>query len=104
MSTSKGPTNIRFPDSAVEAVKRIAEREGVTTSAWIRREVEREVERRDRPTDARSRIDRALSAFSGWVLFARNAAPGSDWAMTLQDAYNDLLEVRAELIPQKSED
>jgi hypothetical protein len=37
---------VRFPQSVIDAVKRLADRDGVTVSSWIRRVVVREVMRR----------------------------------------------------------
>lgn len=37
---------VRFPAAVIEAVKRLADRDGVTVSSWIRRVVVREVMRR----------------------------------------------------------
>jgi len=37
---------VRFPPSVIDAVKRLADRDGVTVSSWIRRLVIREVMRR----------------------------------------------------------
>jgi predicted DNA binding CopG/RHH family protein len=37
---------VRFPQALIDAVKRLADRDGVTVSSWIRRVVEREVVRR----------------------------------------------------------
>jgi hypothetical protein len=40
---------IRFPAGLIAAAKQMAAAEGMTVSAWIRREVEREATRRERP-------------------------------------------------------
>lgn len=37
---------VRFPQAVIDAVKRLADRDGVTVSSWIRRVVIREVMRR----------------------------------------------------------
>jgi hypothetical protein len=37
---------VRFPQAVIDAVKRLADRDGVTVSSWIRRLVVREVMRR----------------------------------------------------------
>jgi hypothetical protein len=37
---------VRFPQAVIDAVKRLADRDGVTVSSWIRRLVIREVMRR----------------------------------------------------------
>jgi hypothetical protein len=37
---------VRFPQALIDAVKRLADRDGVTVSSWIRRVVTREVMRR----------------------------------------------------------
>ena len=37
---------VRFPQAVIDAVKRLADRDGVTVSSWIRRVVVREVMRR----------------------------------------------------------
>lgn len=37
---------VRFPEAMIEAIKRLADRDGVTVSSWIRRLVAREVMRR----------------------------------------------------------
>ncbi len=37
---------VRFPQAMIDAVKRLADRDGVTVSSWIRRVVIREVMRR----------------------------------------------------------
>lgn len=48
--TGRGPLNehvpIRFDTSSIERVKEFADQDGVTVSTWIRRVVEREVEKR----------------------------------------------------------
>ncbi len=41
---------VRFPPGMIDAVKRLADRDGVTVSSWIRRLVAREVMRRQPPT------------------------------------------------------
>jgi hypothetical protein len=41
---------VRFPQGIIDAVKRLADRDGVTVSSWIRRLVAREVMRRQPPT------------------------------------------------------
>ena len=38
---------VRFPQSIAKATQALAESEGMTVSAWIRREIEREVGRRE---------------------------------------------------------
>lgn len=44
-----GHVSIRFPPDMIAAAKRLAAAEGMTVSAWIRREVEREAARREQP-------------------------------------------------------
>jgi hypothetical protein len=39
-------TSVRFPPDLVRAAERLAEHDGLTLSAWIRREVQRELDRR----------------------------------------------------------
>lgn len=41
---------VRFPQAIIDAVKRLADRDGVTVSSWIRRVVIREVMRRQPAT------------------------------------------------------
>lgn len=41
---------VRFPQAVIDAVKRLADRDGVTVSSWIRRLVVREVMRRQPAT------------------------------------------------------
>lgn len=43
-----GHVTVRFPEALAAAAKQLAAAEGMTVSAWIRREVEREAARRER--------------------------------------------------------
>lgn len=56
-STSKlgGAVPVRFRPDTIEAVKRVADRDGVSVSAWIRCEVEEAV-RRDESAVSRSNV------------------------------------------------
>jgi hypothetical protein len=47
-----GHVSIRFPADMIAAAKQLAAAEGMTVSAWIRREVEREAARREEPQPA----------------------------------------------------
>jgi hypothetical protein len=53
---------VRFPATTVEAVRELAEADGVSVSAWIRRTVERAVNERtaagESPSDARVAVER----------------------------------------------
>src|SRR5215213_3208560 len=56
---------VRFPASTVETVRELAEADGMSVSAWIRRTVERAVAQRaapepatDLPTDTRAAVER----------------------------------------------
>jgi hypothetical protein len=58
---------VRFPASTVDVVRELAERDGMSVSAWIRRTVEREAARRATPelqaemrADARAVVKRLL--------------------------------------------
>lgn len=42
-------TPVRFPQDMINAVKRLSVEDGVTVSAWIRRVVSREIQRRQPP-------------------------------------------------------
>jgi hypothetical protein len=43
---------VRFPQDIIDAVKRLADRDGLTVSSWIRQVVTREVQRRQPPVVA----------------------------------------------------
>ena len=45
--TLDADVRIRFPADAIAMVRRLAEAEGMDVSAWIRREVDREISRRE---------------------------------------------------------
>ena len=49
---------VRFPAATVEAVRELAEADGMSVSAWIRRTVERAIDERTNPdeTDARATV------------------------------------------------
>ena len=56
---------VRFPATTIEAVRALAEADGMTVSAWIRRSVERAIRQRGAPlepaesqSDARTLIER----------------------------------------------
>lgn len=55
---------VRFPQAIIDAVKRLADQDGVTVSSWIRRLVAREVMRRQ-PADVT--IASSLVRYEGWT-------------------------------------
>ncbi len=63
---------VRFPQSLIDAVKRLADRDGVTVSSWIRRLVTREVMRRQ---PAAVTIASSPVRYEGWT--PQNTAPTS---------------------------
>jgi predicted HicB family RNase H-like nuclease len=47
MSGQKPITTVRFPPSLALAARRMADRDGMSLSAWIRRLIDQEIGRRD---------------------------------------------------------
>lgn len=48
MSDGQKPvTNVRFPPSMIQQARRLADQDGASLSAWIRRLVEREIGKRE---------------------------------------------------------
>lgn len=114
---------VRFPADMSTAVKHLAAAEGMTASAWIRREVEREAERRERPApelaeqlraaigrtlileaerdQVGAELDRIKQQYAAWL--GRYASNGSGWndrvsGTVLARAYRDAnLPVRDDL-------
>ncbi len=68
---------VRFPQSLIDAVKRLADRDGVTVSSWIRKLVTREVMRRQ-PADVT--IASSLVRYEGWT--PENTSPATIGAAT----------------------
>jgi hypothetical protein len=73
---------VRFPAELIAAAKQRADAEGMTVSAWIRREVEREVSRRTVPGQAASAPAAAQAATDAKT--PGQAAPAPD---EIPDAY-----------------
>lgn len=61
---------VRFPQAIIDAVKRLADQDGVTVSSWIRRLVAREVMRRQ-PADVT--IASSPVRYEGWT--PQNTSP-----------------------------
>lgn len=57
-----GSIPVRFSPAMVEAIKRLADAEGLTVSAWVRRSVDGELSRcsgvGDQPTDVADELER----------------------------------------------
>ena len=68
---------VRFPQSIIEAVKRLADQDGVTVSSWIRRLVTREVMRRQ-PADVT--MTSSPTRYEGWT--PENTSPTTFGAAT----------------------
>ena len=55
-----GSIPVRFPPSSVEAIKQLADADGVTVSGWVRRAVEAEVKRRQGAATQRADVAEEL--------------------------------------------
>lgn len=64
---------VRFPQAMIDAVKRLANRDGVTVSSWIRRLVAREVMRRQ-PADVTMASSYPVR-YEGWT--PQNTSPAT---------------------------
>jgi hypothetical protein len=55
-----GSIPVRFPSSSVEAIKRLADVDGVTVSGWVRRAVDAELKRREGAATQRAEVAEEL--------------------------------------------
>lgn len=55
-----GSIPVRFPPSSVEAIKRLADADGMTVSGWVRRAVDAELRRREGTATRRAEVAEEL--------------------------------------------